>query len=185
MSSSSVHGTVDRATDSDAFEYLARAGFAISGVLHLIVAFIVMRIAFGSGGNADQSGALATLAKQPGGTLMLWTAAVGMAALALWHVAEAIVGQARRAVAEPAGPRRPTGVEAGERHRRRHPVFRHRTLGGALRHGQRPVERSAERRHVRAADAIRLGQGSVDRGRDSASPPSAPTTCTRAHRRSS
>ncbi len=93
MSDRSVHGVVDRATDSDAFEYLARAGFAISGVLHLIVAFIVLRIAFGSGGNADQSGALATLAKQPGGTLMLWTAAIGMAALALWHVAEAIVGK--------------------------------------------------------------------------------------------
>ena len=93
MSDTSVHGAVDRATDSDAFEYLARAGFAISGVLHLIVAFIVVRIAFGSGGNADQSGALATLAKQPGGTLMLWTAAIGMAALALWHVAEAIVGK--------------------------------------------------------------------------------------------
>ena len=52
-----------------------------------------MRIAFGSGGNADQSGALATLAQQPGGTFMLWTAALGMAALALWHVAEAIVGK--------------------------------------------------------------------------------------------
>jgi Domain of Unknown Function (DUF1206) len=93
MSDGSVHGVVDRATDSDAFEYLARAGFAISGALHLIVAFIVLRIAFGSGGNADQSGALATLAKQPGGTLMLWTAAIGMAALTLWHVAEAIVGK--------------------------------------------------------------------------------------------
>ena len=93
MSSTSVHGAVDKATDSKAFEYAARAGFAVSGVLHLLIAFIVLRIAFGSGGNADQSGALATIAKQPGGTLMLWTAAVGMAALALWHVAEAIVGK--------------------------------------------------------------------------------------------
>src|SRR5262245_36164865 len=93
MSNTSVHGVVDRATDSKAFEYLARAGFAVSGVLHLLVAFIILRIAFGSGGNADQSGALATLADQPGGTLMLWCAAVGMAALALWHVAEAIVGK--------------------------------------------------------------------------------------------
>lgn len=93
MSSTSVHGAVDTATDSKAFEYTARAGFAISGVLHLLIAFIVLRIAFGSGGNADQSGALATLASQPGGTLMVWAAAVGMAALALWHVAEAIVGK--------------------------------------------------------------------------------------------
>ena len=93
MSNTSVHGAVDKATDSKAFEYAARAGFAISGVLHLIVAYIVLRIAFGSGGNADQSGALATLASQPGGPVILWSVAVGMAALALWHVAEAIVGK--------------------------------------------------------------------------------------------
>jgi hypothetical protein len=93
MGSTSVHGAVDKATDNTAFEYTARAGFAVSGVLHLIVAFIAFRIAFGSGGNADQAGALATMAKQPGGLFMLWSVAVGMAALALWHVAEAIVGK--------------------------------------------------------------------------------------------
>jgi hypothetical protein len=94
MSDTSVHGAVDRATDSTAFEYAARAGFAVSGVLHFLIAFIVLRIAFGTGGgNADQSGALGTIAQQPGGKFMLWAAAVGMAALALWHVAEAIVGK--------------------------------------------------------------------------------------------
>lgn len=92
MSDTSVHGVVDRATDSKAFEYTARAGFAASGVLHLLVAFIIVRLAFGSGGNADQSGALATLAKQPGGSVMLWIAAVGLLALGLWRVGEAIVG---------------------------------------------------------------------------------------------
>ena len=61
-------------------------------MLHLLVAFIILRLAFGSGGNADQSGALATLAKQPGGTLMLWVAAVGLVALGLWRLAEAVVG---------------------------------------------------------------------------------------------
>lgn len=92
MADNSLHGVVDRATDSDAFEYTARAGFAVSGVLHLLVAYIVLRIAFGSGGNADQSGALATLAAQTGGTLILWVAAIGLVALGLWRVAEAIVG---------------------------------------------------------------------------------------------
>ena len=93
MSNTSVHGAVDRATDNKAFEYTARIGFAASGVLHLLVAFIILRLAFGSGGgNADQSGALGTLAKQPGGTLMLWLAAVGLVALGLWRIAEAVVG---------------------------------------------------------------------------------------------
>ncbi len=92
MTDNSLHGVADRATDSDAFEYTARAGFVTSGVLHLLVAYIVLRIAFGSGGHADQSGALATLAGQTGGPLILWVAAIGLAALGLWRVAEAIVG---------------------------------------------------------------------------------------------
>lgn len=82
----------DKATDNPAFEYAARAGFAASGLLHLIVAFIIVRLAFGSAGNADQSGALATLAGQPGGAVMLWVAAVGLAALGLWRLAEAVIG---------------------------------------------------------------------------------------------
>jgi hypothetical protein len=92
MADKTLHGVADRATDSDAFEYTARAGFATSGVLHLLVAYIVLRIAFGSGGNADQSGALATLASQTGGSLILWVAAIGLVGLGLWRVAEAIVG---------------------------------------------------------------------------------------------
>jgi len=82
-----LQGIADRATDSDAFEYAARAGFAVSGLLHLLIAYIILQIAFGSGGNADQSGALATLAGQTGGTVILWVAAVGLVALGLWRIA--------------------------------------------------------------------------------------------------
>ena len=92
MTDKSLHGVADKATDSDAFEYTARAGFAFSGVLHLIVGYIIARIAFGLGGSADQSGALATLARQTGGALIMWVIAVGLVALGLWRLAEAIVG---------------------------------------------------------------------------------------------
>jgi hypothetical protein len=92
MADKSMHGVADRATDSDAFEYAARTGFAVSGVLHLLVAYIIAGIAFGVGGNADQSGALATLARQTGGVVLLWAVAVGLVALGLWRIAEAIVG---------------------------------------------------------------------------------------------
>lgn len=89
----SAHGAADRATDSNAFEYLARAGFAASGVLHLLVGFIIAKLAFvGGGGSADQSGALATLASQTGGTIILWAAVAGLVALGLWRVAEAVIG---------------------------------------------------------------------------------------------
>jgi uncharacterized membrane protein YidH (DUF202 family) len=87
-----LEGFADRATDNDAFEYTARAGFAVSGVLHFLVAYIVARIAFGSAEEADQSGALATLAHQTAGAVLLWIVAIGLLALGLWRVAEAIVG---------------------------------------------------------------------------------------------
>ncbi|MGB7360033.1 MAG: DUF1206 domain-containing protein [Mycobacterium sp.] len=92
-SSQSVHGVADRATNSDAFEYIARAGFAASGVLHLLIGYIILQLALtGAGGNADQSGALATLGSQTGGKVMLWAAAAGLVALGLWRIAEAVVG---------------------------------------------------------------------------------------------
>lgn len=87
-----VQGAADKAHNSQAFEYAARAGFAVSGLLHLLIAYLVLRIAFGSGGNADQSGALGTIASHTGGTIVLWVAAVGLAALGLWRVVETITG---------------------------------------------------------------------------------------------
>ncbi|MET0450229.1 MAG: DUF1206 domain-containing protein [Mycobacterium sp.] len=79
------------AHDNVWFERAARGGFAASGLLHILVAFIVASLAFGDGGNADQSGALATLAAQPGGAVMLWVAAVVLAALGVWQVIETFV----------------------------------------------------------------------------------------------
>jgi hypothetical protein len=86
---------VKSATDNQWFENAARAGFAVSGVLHLLIAYIVLRLALGGpspSGNADQSGALATLGSQTGGAVMLWIAAVGLVALGLWRLAETVLG---------------------------------------------------------------------------------------------
>jgi hypothetical protein len=45
------------------FERFARAGYVVSGLLHLTIGYLAIRIALGSGGGtADQSGALAALA---------------------------------------------------------------------------------------------------------------------------
>ncbi len=92
MVDNSVRSMAGKATDNDLFEYAARAGFAVSGLLHFVVAYIILQLAFGSGGNADQSGALATLSGQPGGTAILWVAAIGLMALGLWRIAEALIG---------------------------------------------------------------------------------------------
>lgn len=44
-------------------------------------------LASGAGGSADQSGARAD--RQPGGTVILWVTAVGLAALAIWLIVSA------------------------------------------------------------------------------------------------
>jgi len=77
--------------NNSSFERAARGGFAASGLLHLLIAWIVARLALGAGGNADQSGALATLAAQPGGAVMLWVAAVALATLGVWYLFETFV----------------------------------------------------------------------------------------------
>ena len=86
-----VHGAVDRATDSNGFEYAARVGYGTSGVLpdHRL-----HRAATGVRFRRQRRSvrALATLAAQPGGAVALWITAVGLFALALWRLAEAVVG---------------------------------------------------------------------------------------------
>ncbi|PRY55658.1 uncharacterized protein DUF1206 [Knoellia remsis] len=83
-----------KAQNSSVVEAGARTGFAISGVLHLMIAWIALRLAWGGGGgSADQSGALGTLSSSPGGTVILWVAVLGFALLAIWQLAEAVVGR--------------------------------------------------------------------------------------------
>lgn len=77
-------------TNSRTLELLARAGFAASGILHLLVGTIAIRLATGGGGSADVSGAVAELASQPAGPILLWSSFAACAALALWQASDAI-----------------------------------------------------------------------------------------------
>jgi Domain of Unknown Function (DUF1206) len=82
-------GRAGRAGDSDALENLARVGLISYGVVHLLVAWLALQLAWGGGGqSADQSGALDTLARQPFGKPLLWVIALGLIALAAWQAAE-------------------------------------------------------------------------------------------------
>ncbi|ORI18096.1 hypothetical protein BJD99_14830 [Rhodococcus sp. 1163] len=90
---SSASDVVESIQDNGAFEKAARAGHFVSGLLHILIGYIAIRLAFGQGGNADQSGALAELGEKPGGAIALWVAFVAFVALALWRVVEAIVGK--------------------------------------------------------------------------------------------
>ncbi|MCU1416004.1 MAG: hypothetical protein JWP32_178 [Schumannella sp.] len=73
--------------------FLARVGFAVNGLLHALIGIIAISLAVGagSGGEADQSGALSTLARTPGGVLILWVVFVGLVALGIWLIVSAFV----------------------------------------------------------------------------------------------
>ena len=76
------------------WELAARGGYAVSGVLHVLIGLLAVQVALGGGGeSADQSGALAQIADTPFGGAMLWVGAVALLALAAWQAAEAIRGQ--------------------------------------------------------------------------------------------
>ena len=58
----------------------ARVGYAVSGVLHLLIGWIALQVAWSaSGKSADQSGALQSLAGNSVGRLTLWLAVAGLA----------------------------------------------------------------------------------------------------------
>jgi hypothetical protein len=83
--------TADRAGSSDGLENLARIGLLAYGLVHLLVAWLALQLAWGGGGGeADQSGAMATLAQSPVGKPLLWIIAVGLLALAVWQAAEVL-----------------------------------------------------------------------------------------------
>lgn len=84
-------GAASQAGDHPVVEWGARLGYAASGVLHLVLAWLTVQIAFGSSeGQASQSGALGTLAQQPFGQFLLWVLAVGFALLAIWQITEVV-----------------------------------------------------------------------------------------------
>lgn len=91
MSVGSPMSAADRAGSSDALENLARIGLIAYGVVHLLIAWLALQLAWGGGsGSTDQSGAMATLADSPVGKPLLWVVALGMIALAVWQLAEVL-----------------------------------------------------------------------------------------------
>jgi Domain of Unknown Function (DUF1206) len=86
-------GKAEQAGDSTSLELVARAGLIAYGVVHLLIGWLAVKIAWSaSGKSADTSGALKTLASQPFGKILLWLVAIGLIALALWQASEAVWG---------------------------------------------------------------------------------------------
>jgi hypothetical protein len=86
-----VEGTRE-VTDHPVLTHVARVGLIAYGVMHLLIGWLAAQVAWGvSGADADQTGALQTVGRGPGGQVLLWTIGLGMLALALWQAGEVLL----------------------------------------------------------------------------------------------
>ena len=82
---------LSRLRQSSWFQNGARIGYAVAGLLHILIGVLAITVAIGGGGqDADQSGALGTIASTPGGAVLLWIIVVGLFLLGLWQILEAL-----------------------------------------------------------------------------------------------
>jgi len=82
-----------RATeDSTVFRTLARIGYVVLGIVHIVIGVVAISFVTGGGsGEADQGGAMEQIRQTPLGVLLLWVIAVGLSALAVWQIADAFL----------------------------------------------------------------------------------------------
>ncbi|HEY0641074.1 MAG TPA: DUF1206 domain-containing protein [Pseudonocardiaceae bacterium] len=84
-----------QAADSTAVRLLGRVGMVTYGVVHLLIAYLIVRVAAGNGGKADKTGALHEVASTAAGKWPLWIVCVGLAALVVQQLVEALLARHR------------------------------------------------------------------------------------------
>ena len=87
---------VEEASDTKALDIVARSGFAVMALLHIIVGAIGIAIAFGQPGQAEATGAIEQLGANPWGPAVLWSCVVSCTGLALWQLSEATLRSRQR-----------------------------------------------------------------------------------------
>lgn len=86
-------GTAEQVHESDWLDHAIRAGLIAYGVVHLLVAWLAIQLAFGDKEEqASSNGAMQYLAEQPLGGVLLWLIAVGMLMLVIWRLLEFAFG---------------------------------------------------------------------------------------------
>jgi len=93
----SVTGRAERTgVEVDRSEWVDRAvrvGLVAYGVVHLLIAWLALRLALGEGsGNASSQGAFHQLARTGAGRILLYVVAFGLLSLVLWQGLEALLG---------------------------------------------------------------------------------------------
>lgn len=79
-------------SNTKTLDVLARSGFAVTGLLHILIGVIALHIAFGGTGEADPAGAVELLASRPLiGPILMWAGFLSCAGLSLWQLSEAFI----------------------------------------------------------------------------------------------
>ncbi len=82
-----------QASNSEWMDRAARIGLVAYGIVHLLIGWLAIQLAFGDKEeSADSAGAVQQLAEQPFGQALVWGVAIGMFLLALWQGLESLVG---------------------------------------------------------------------------------------------
>jgi hypothetical protein len=86
------------------YAWVARAGLVAKGASFAIVGVLAVQVALGEGGKAtSRQGALATIADEPFGKVLLMALAVGFAAYGLWRLVQAFAERERSDAASDKG----------------------------------------------------------------------------------
>lgn len=73
---------------------LARTGYAVLGLVHVLIGTISISAATGAGGGeTDQTGAMSQIARTPGGFLLLWVMVLALFALTVWQAAQVVLAR--------------------------------------------------------------------------------------------
>jgi uncharacterized protein DUF1206 len=85
--------SAQHAKNSRLTQGLGRAGMVCYGLVHVLVAYLAVRVAFGdSGQQADQNGALQEVGSTSFGAVVLWVLTVGLIAYGAWQLMLAATG---------------------------------------------------------------------------------------------
>ncbi len=96
------------------FDHLVRAGLVAYGVVHLLVGWLALQLAFGDRSEqASNKGAMQELAKQPFGEVLVWAIAIGMFLLVLWRLLELFFGHLEKRGSDRLKARAVSGLKAG------------------------------------------------------------------------
>jgi hypothetical protein len=79
----------EAASDSTALDVVARSGFAVMALLHVVIGAIAVALVLGAPGQAEPSGAIEQLDANPWGPAVMWACCLACAGLSLWQLSEA------------------------------------------------------------------------------------------------